>query len=104
MKNYVNTKIVSKSCVAEKYQIGIISTKMNNEVAKSIRLPQWIWDAITRDADAHLRSSNSQIIAILSTYYGKPVPENINRRVDEIDGKQPPEKPVKVPIRDKTKV
>jgi len=54
----------------------------NNEVPKSVRLPQWIWDAIARDAAEHYRSSNAQMMAILATYYGRPVPENIAQRID----------------------
>jgi len=89
MKHHVNTTVIPDSLVARKYQIGIISSAMDNEVPKSVRLPQWIWDAIARDATEHYRSSNAQMTAILATYYGRPVPENIARRIEDVTSRGP---------------
>ena len=92
MSNHVNTKIIPKSLVANKYQIGIIPSTMDDDVPKSIRLPAWIWDAIGRDAEASVRSVNGQIVAILKTYYGRPVPDDIKSRVEETQGRASPSK------------
>ncbi len=39
------------------------------EIARSIRLPQHLWDALDRDAKRCLRSSVKQLEAVLTTYY-----------------------------------
>lgn len=42
----------------------------DREVARSIRLPQRIWNLVDREAARCRRSSTKQVDAILSAYYG----------------------------------
>lgn len=41
----------------------------NSEKTRSIRLPEFVWDALDADAERCRRSSQKQIEALLSTFY-----------------------------------
>lgn len=39
-------------------------------IARTVRLAEWIWNALDRDADRCRRSSVKQLEAVLAAYYG----------------------------------
>jgi hypothetical protein len=51
------------------YFVEVKNNFMDGEKVRSIRLPEYVWDALDRDAARCRRSSQKQIEAILVTIY-----------------------------------
>lgn len=70
MQNQVNTRIIPKILGAMKkpsrYNVGFMA---DEEIARSIRFPKELWDAIDADATKHKRSSVKHMDFILSEYF-----------------------------------
>lgn len=70
---------------------------MDNEKVRSIRLPEYVWDALDEDAARCRRSSQKQIEALLVSFYEIGNVE-INKQSLEILGELMPQSKTKMSL------
>ena len=82
--NHVNTKCIPKLFDEKETPNWYDSTPMNDETARTIRLPRKLWAALDRDAIDCKRSSVKQLEAVLSAYYLNDASSLNFKRINEL--------------------
>lgn len=85
--NQSNTSMIPDSLDDYKTPIRYTSAPMpDNEIPRSLRFPQSLWDAIDRDAVLHKRSAVKHLEFLLTAYYRGEAPQLNFRRMLELQG------------------
>jgi hypothetical protein len=70
---------------------------MDDERPRTVRMPQWIWDALDREAQDCKRSSVKQLETVLTVYYRGKVSEVDKDHLEAMSGRTETPSPNHIP-------